>query len=98
MNENSPIKKVLDPYGEPITRETLPPSDTVRWMPRRKAQVVCAIRGGLLSREEACERYGISSAELFSWERLLDEHGLKALRVTMTREYRQAATPGEKDA
>lgn len=90
MSEKSPGGIIVDPYGEPITVDTLPPADTVRWVPRRKAQVICAIRSGLISREEACERYAISSAELFAWEHLLDEHGLRALRVTRTQQYRQA--------
>lgn len=96
--DDTPGRAVVDPYGEPVTVDTLPGSDTVRWIPRRKAQVICAIRGGLISREEACDRYGISSAELFSWEYLLDEHGLTALRVTRIQQYRQAMPSIEEDA
>ena len=92
MSGNSPGKAVIDPFGEPLTVDTLPPADTTRWVPRRKAQVVCAIRGGLISRQEACDRYGISDEELFSWEKLLDDHGLRALHITKTQRYRQAAT------
>ncbi len=88
MSRDSSGRTVTDPFGEPLTVDTLPPADTVRWVPRRKAQVVCAIRGGLISRQEACDRYGISNAELFSWEKLLDDHGLRALRVTRTQRYR----------
>ena len=98
MSGNSPGRAVIDPFGEPLTVDTLPPADTVRWVPRRKAQVVCAIRGGLISRQEACDRYGISDAELFSWEKLLDDHGLRALRVTRTQRYRQAANSTDDDA
>jgi len=98
MSGNDTGRAAIDPFGEPLTLETLPPTDTVRWVPRRKAQVVCAIRGGLISRQEACERYGISDAELFSWEKLLDDHGLRALRVTRTQRYRQAATSTDDDA
>ena len=98
MSGNSSGRTVIDPYGEPLTVETLPPADTVRWVPRRKAQVVCAIRGGLISRQEACDRYGISDAELFSWEKLLDDHGLRALRVTSTQRYRKSTTSTGEDA
>lgn len=98
MSGNDTGRAAIDPFGEPLTLETLPPTDTVRWVPRRKAQVVCAIRGGLISRQEACERYGISDAELFSWEKLLDDHGLRALRVTRTQRYRQAGTSSDDDA
>ncbi len=98
MSGNSPGKAVIDPFGEPLTVDTLPPADTTRWVPRRKAQVVCAIRGGLISRQEACDRYCISDEELFSWEKLLDDHGVGALRVMSTQRYRQAATSTGEDA
>ncbi len=98
MSGDSPGRAVIDPFGEPLTVDTLPPAYTTRWVPRRKAQVVCAIRGGLISRQEACDRYGISDEELFSWEKLLDDHGLRALRVTSTLRYRQATTSTGEDA
>jgi len=98
MSADTPVRAVVDPYGEPVTADTLPATETVRWIARRKAQVVCAIRGGLISREEACDRYGISNAELFSWEHLLDEHGLRALRVTRIQQYRQPVTLIEEEA
>ncbi len=98
MSGDSPGRTVVDPFGELLTVERLPPADTVRWVARRKAQVVCAVRGGLISRQEACDRYGISDEELFSWEKSLDDHGLRALRVTKTQRYRQAATSTGEDA
>ncbi len=98
MSGDSPGRAVIDPFGEPLTVDTLPPEDTTRWVPRRKALVVCAIRGGLISRQGACDRYGISDAELCSWEKLLDGHGVRALRVTSTQRYRQAATSTGEDA
>ncbi len=97
MSGDSPSRTLIDPFGEPLTVDTLPPADTVRWVPRRKVQVVCAVRGGVIPRQEACDRYGISDEELFSWEKLLDDHGLRALHVTKTQHYRQAATSADKD-
>ena len=97
MGEDSLGRAVPDPFGEPLTVATLPPADTARWVSRRKAQVVCAIRGGLISRRDACDRYGISDAELSSWEKLLDDHGPRALEVTRTQRYRQAATSTGED-
>ena len=73
MSGESPVRAVIDPFGELLTVDTPPPADTGRWVPRRKAQLVCAIQGGLISRHEACDRYGISDAELFSWEKLLED-------------------------
>ena len=40
--------------GENLNTE-LPPVGT-RWVPRRKAQVVTAVRGGAISLDEACRR------------------------------------------
>ncbi len=53
----------IGPSGNLLTLEDLPPSDTVRWVIRRKAELVAAIRGGLLSLEDACERYRLSEEE-----------------------------------
>ena len=51
-------KYVIGPDGSPLTITDLPPPGMKkRWVVRRKAQVVAAIRGGLLSLEEACSRY-----------------------------------------
>ena len=54
--------------------ERLPPPDTERWVTRRKAQVVAAVRSGLLTFNEACERYRLSEEEFHSWMNLLDRH------------------------
>jgi hypothetical protein len=91
MSVNSPnrSKAVASPSGEPLTVDDLPPRDTRRWIARRKAEVVAAIRGGLISRHDACQRYNVSNAELFSWEELLDQHGLPGLRITQTQKYRR---------
>lgn len=68
--------------------DRLPPPDTHRWVMRRKAQVVAAVRSGLLTFEEACERYRLSEEEFKSWMHLLDHHGLRGLRATRMQEYR----------
>jgi hypothetical protein len=70
--------------------EELPPPETKRWVIRRKAVVVAAVRSGLLSLEEACERYKLSIEEFLSWQRLIDSHGLAGLRVTRLQDYRGA--------
>jgi hypothetical protein len=51
------VKYVIGPDGSPLTIADLPPSNTRRWVIRRKAEVVAAVRGGLLSLDEACQRY-----------------------------------------
>ncbi len=82
-----------DPKGSPpgITEEDLPPSDTRRWVTRRKATVVTAVRIGLITLEEACRRYALSVEEFMSWQRLVETHGVEALRTTRIRDYRMQA-------
>ena len=46
---------VIGPDGRVLTVADLPPRNTTRWVIRRKAELVAAVRGGLLSLEEACE-------------------------------------------
>ncbi len=79
---------VIGPAGQPLTADNLPPKDTVRWVIRRKAEVVAAVRNGLIGLDEACERYRLSVEEFLNWERLVNAHGLRGLRVTRTQRYR----------
>jgi hypothetical protein len=71
-----------------VLLDELPPPDTKRWVIRRKATVVAAVRSGLLTLEQACERYKLSLEEFLSWQRLIDSHGLAGLRVTRLQDYR----------
>src|SRR5947209_5058861 len=66
----------------------LPPPNTKRWVIRRKAEVVAAVRAGVLTLEDACTRYKLSLEEFLSWQRLIDSHGLAGLRVTRLQDYR----------
>lgn len=59
----------------------LPPSNTVRWVVRRKAQVVAAVQDGLITLEEVCVRYALSVEEFLAWERGLKRHGVNGLRA-----------------
>ena len=82
------IKYVIGPDGSPLTIADLPPPSTRRWVIRRKAEVVAAVRGGLLSLEEACNRYTLTMEEFLSWQFSIDEHGLAGLRTTRIQQYR----------
>ncbi len=73
--------------------DELPPPDTKRWVIRRKAEVVAAVRNGLISLDEACRRYTLSIEEFLSWQRLIDSHGLAGLRVTRLQDYRSLDRP-----
>ena len=79
---------VIGPTGAPLTLKDLPPPNTGRWVIRRKAEVVAAVRGGLLSLEEACERYKLTIDEFLSWQRSIERHGLPGLRATRVQDYR----------
>jgi len=81
-------KFVIGPDGSPLTIADLPPSSTRRWVIRRKAEVVAAVRGGLLSLDEACARYTLTIEEFLSWQASIDEHGLAGLRTTRIQQYR----------
>jgi hypothetical protein len=78
----------IGPVGEILTIEKLPPPNTVRWTPRRKAEVVAAVRGELLTFEEARHRYRLDMEELINWLRGFDRSGMAGLRVTRLQEYR----------
>ena len=69
--------------------DRLPPANTTRWVPSRKADVVRAIRDGIIGRDEACARYALSIEELCLWERAIDAAGTAGLRVTRVQAYRE---------
>jgi Protein of unknown function (DUF1153) len=50
---------IIGPDGRRLTLADLPS----RWVIRRKAEVVAAVRGGLLSLQEACSRYALNLEE-----------------------------------
>ena len=79
---------MIGPLGEALTLASLPPIDAARWTPRRKAEVVAAVAGGLLTFDEACERYGLSLEEFAGWQRAVDRSGMPGLRVTRIKHYR----------
>jgi hypothetical protein len=90
MIENQKFRpaQVIGPLGEPLTLDSLPPPGTTRWVVRRKAEVVSAVSGGLLTVDEACARYGLSLEEFASWQRAVDRSGMPGLRVTRIQHYK----------
>jgi len=76
------------------SHDALPPTDTKRWVIRRKAEVVAAVRAGVISLEDACKRYTLSVEEFLNWQRLVDSHGLPGLRVTRLQDYRGMRSGG----
>ena len=71
-----------------FTINDLPPPDTKRWVARRKAVIVNAVRSGAISLEEVCRRYNLSVEEFQAWQRAIETHGVAGLRVTRLQIYR----------
>jgi hypothetical protein len=84
MKQSAPPKAryVMGHDGRRLALADLPLPGTKRWVIRRKAEVVAAVRGGLLSQEEACSRYALSIEELLSWQHCIDRYGLRGLGTT----------------
>lgn len=88
QRQNAQTRSVRGPNGQYLTMDDLPPADIKRWVTRRKAEVVAAVQGGLLSRDDALDRYDLSQEEFEGWERLYSVHGAKGLRATRLQDYR----------
>jgi uncharacterized protein DUF1153 len=68
----SPIPYIVGPNGTVLTKADLPSRSTRRWVRRRKAEVVAAVRDGLISLEDACERCALTIEEFSLWQRAVD--------------------------
>ena len=85
-----------DPSKDEVLRQLntmpvdLPPPETKRWVPRRKAVIVNAVRCGAISLEEVCRRYQLSVEEFAAWQRAIEAHGVPGLRVTRLQIYSHA--------
>ena len=91
MDDNVGLYKVIG--GENLAHSSatvidLPPPDTKRWVARRKAVVVNAVRSGAITLEEVCRRYELSVEEFLGWQRAIEAHGVAGLRVTRLQIYR----------
>lgn len=88
MKSQKPVHAVIGPTARYLTLDDLPDPKTKRWVPRRKAEVIHAVRGGLLTKEEARARYNLTNSEYSEWESHYDSFGLGGLRVTHLQNYR----------
>ncbi len=79
--------RVIGADGRPLTAADLPARD-VRWNKKRRAQVVAAVRGNLLSFQEAARRYRLSPGEYAAWEKELLFGIAERRRATERREFR----------
>lgn len=70
-------------------RSPLLPLPGERWVPRRKAMVLAALRETEITVEEVCRVYSLSRDELASWVGSFERHGVPGLRATRVQLYRQ---------
>ncbi len=84
-SEATPVSRGPAPAMRKIP---LPAPGTQRWVVRRKAAVVEAVKTGQLALDDACRLYGLSTEEFQGWQRLIERHGTRGLRVTRLKDYR----------
>ena len=88
------LKKINGPRavtlrdGSQMTRADLPDQMTRRWVASRKAAVVRAVDGGLITADEACDMYKLSPDELIEWQSAVESYGEAALKATRLQRYR----------
>jgi len=87
MPDAAPFTNLEDDGAAHVLRD-LPSPDTKRWVVRRKAVVVQAVRSGSISLQEACRRYNLSVEEFLAWQRSIERYGIPGLRVTRLQIYR----------
>ncbi|MET0361468.1 MAG: DUF1153 domain-containing protein [Sphingobium sp.] len=78
---------VIGPDGGKMTRDDLPAAGE-RWTAFRKAAVVSALNGGLVSIAEMLGTYGLTIEELSAWQRGFNHFGIAGLRQTYTQRTR----------
>jgi transposase len=93
MGKSNALKTITGPDGRPLTVADLPSSNEQRWLPIRKARVVAAVRGGLITVDEVRKRYRLTLEEFEGWQAEFDSKGISGLRVTGTKRRKSPDTP-----
>ena len=81
----NPEPYTIGPDGERLTVADLPDANEQRWVPRRKARVVAAVAGGLITREVALDRYRLTPEEFEKWQIAITQSGLRGLHLRRDR-------------
>ena len=66
--------------GNVIAPYDLLPAHGGRWTPQRKADLIAAILGGVITLDEAKARYALTTEELSEWRRGLAAAGVSGLK------------------
>jgi hypothetical protein len=82
-----PLPTVVDPrktnLGGLLTAHDLPKAgERKRWTRVYKAIIADAIKHGLMTSQEACDRYCMTVGELERWIELLETQGLRGLSAS----------------
>ncbi|HWD50707.1 MAG TPA: DUF1153 domain-containing protein [Rhizomicrobium sp.] len=80
---------IVEDESESIAFSDLPLPTTKRWTPKLKATIVSAVKCGLLSLDDACDRYALSVDEFVGWQDAIEHYGLGGLRRRDIQEHRQ---------
>jgi hypothetical protein len=84
----APVSYVIGADGQPLSLSDLPAARNQRWVIRHKANVVAAVRGGLISLDDVCQRYSLTMEEFLTWSGAVDRFGISALRATLFQQHR----------
>lgn len=90
-------RAVTLPDGTVISQADLPGEATRRWVASRKLAVVRGVLYGLISQDEAMQRYALSEDEFREWVRAVSLHGEDALKATALKLYRNSEKAGESE-
>lgn len=88
LKKNHGPRTAILPDGSVLTLADLPDPGT-RWVASRKAVVVAAVNHGLIARDEAIRRYGLTTEEFDTWSKAVRKYGRNALKVTQLQKFRQ---------
>jgi len=83
------LRSVTLPDGSIMTQADLPGPETTRWVASRKIAVVRGVLHGLITKDSALRRYGLSQEEFQAWVTAAAIHGEDGLKTTNVQKYRQ---------
>ena len=83
------VRSVTLPDGTIMTQADLPEPHTTRWVASRKIAVVRGVLYGLITKDQALTRFGLSQEEFQSWVTAAAIHGEDGLKTTNVQKFRQ---------
>lgn len=81
---------IQDADGGTVGIDGFPPEGTTRWGFKKKTLVIRAVTAGMLTLQEALDRYHMTEREFRLWEKGLSEDGTAGLMLTKFQHRRRA--------